>query len=113
MNCWQFSFISFRICREDRSRGIRKDFYLFFVPHKSLLCEKRLKNKGVFGNFSVEEFTCELFPFDNDLMSMEIQYAFKVINLQDQIIKLASCCQSKNFTTSTPLLTKKFLNKGH
>lgn len=68
-----------RICREDRSRGIRKEFHLFFVPYKSLLCEKRLKNKGVFGNFSIEEFTCELFPFDNDLMSMEVESAFKVL----------------------------------
>lgn len=77
------NFFSFRICREDRSRGIRKDFHLFFVPRKSLLCEKRLKNKGVFGNFTIEEFTCELFPFDNDLMSMEIPFAFKELTLEN------------------------------
>lgn len=35
-------------------------------------------NKGVFGNCSIEEFNCELFPFDNDLLSMENEYAFKV-----------------------------------
>lgn len=68
----------FRICKEDRNKAIRKDFHIFFVPHKSLLCEKSLMNKGVFGNCFIEEFSCELFPFDNDLLSMENEYAFKV-----------------------------------
>jgi len=31
-------------CREEESGGhFRKDFHIFFVPRKSLLCEKKLK----------------------------------------------------------------------
>lgn len=53
-----------------------------------------LQNKGVFGNLTfIEELSCDIFPFDNDLLSMELQNAFKVskknnlYNLSVQTIK--------------------------
>ncbi|KAK7871304.1 hypothetical protein R5R35_007577 [Gryllus longicercus] len=59
------------------------EFHLVFVPRKSLLCEKRLKNRGVFGSFmQVQELPCDLFPFDNDLLSMELESAFKEFRLE-------------------------------
>ncbi|EEB20262.1 vacuolar protein sorting 33A, putative [Pediculus humanus corporis] len=71
------------ICKEERNKSIRKDFYIFFVPHKSFLCENRLISRGVFGNCTIEEFDIELFPFDNDLLSMENEYAFKELVLEN------------------------------
>lgn len=69
--------------REEGSRQ-RKEFHLFFVPCKSLLCEKKLQNRGVFGNFTlIEEFPCDLFPFDNDLVSMELNNAFREFYLEN------------------------------
>ncbi|KYQ52859.1 Vacuolar protein sorting-associated protein 33A [Trachymyrmex zeteki] len=47
-----------------------KEFHLFFVPHKSLLCQKKL-------------FKCDLFPFDNDLLSMELSGSFKEFHLEN------------------------------
>ncbi|KAJ8675690.1 hypothetical protein QAD02_011476 [Eretmocerus hayati] len=62
----------------------RKEFHIFFVPRKSLLCEKKLQNRGVFGNFTlVEEFVCDLFPFDNDLVSMELSNAYREFFLEN------------------------------
>ncbi|XP_015433724.1 PREDICTED: vacuolar protein sorting-associated protein 33A [Dufourea novaeangliae] len=62
----------------------RKEFHLFFVPRKSLLCQKKLQNRGVFGNFTlIEEFKCDLFPFDNDLLSMELSGSFKEFHLEN------------------------------
>ena len=29
--------------REEESAGFRKEFHIFFVPRKSLLCERKLK----------------------------------------------------------------------
>nr|XP_002737715.1 PREDICTED: vacuolar protein sorting-associated protein 33A [Saccoglossus kowalevskii] len=56
----------------------RKDFHLFFVPRKSLLCEKRLKELGVYGTFSnVDEYNLDILPFDNDLLSTEMEHSFK------------------------------------
>ncbi|XP_017877001.1 vacuolar protein sorting-associated protein 33A [Ceratina calcarata] len=62
----------------------RKEFHLFFVPRKSLLCQKKLQNRGVFGSFTlIEEFKCDLFPFDNDLLSMELSASFKEFHLEN------------------------------
>ena len=33
--------------REEESGGSRKEFHIFFVPRKSLLCEKRLKVSSI------------------------------------------------------------------
>lgn len=38
---------------------------------------ERLKHKGVFGSVMlIDEFRCQLFPFDSDVVSMEISEAF-------------------------------------
>lgn len=38
-----------------------------------------LQNKGVFGNLTfIEELPSDIYPFDNDLMSMELGNGFKV-----------------------------------
>lgn len=61
-----------------------KEFHIFFVPRKSLLCEKKLQNRGVFGSFTlIEEFPCDLFPFDSDLVSMELNETFKEFFLEN------------------------------
>ncbi|XP_003701819.1 vacuolar protein sorting-associated protein 33A [Megachile rotundata] len=62
----------------------RKEFHLFFVPRKSFLCQKKLQNRGVFGSFTlIEELKCDLFPFDNDLLSMELSGSFKEFHLEN------------------------------
>lgn len=59
--------------------GSKKQFHLFFVPKKSLLCIERLKHKGVFGSVMlVDEFKCQLFPVDSDVVSMEISEAYRL-----------------------------------
>lgn len=58
--------------------GARKELHLYFLPAKSMLCEKHLKIKGVFGSFTnVGEFKCDFFPVDNDLLSMELKDSFR------------------------------------
>ena len=36
-------------CREEELGGFRKEFHIFFVPRKSLLCEKQLKVRHQIG----------------------------------------------------------------
>ncbi|XP_076230818.1 vacuolar protein sorting-associated protein 33A [Calliopsis andreniformis] len=73
----------------------RKEFHLFFVPRKSLLCQKKLQNRGVFGSFTlIEEFKCDLFPFDNDLLSMELCGSFKEFHLENDPTSLYQVAQA-------------------
>lgn len=64
-----------KYCKEN---GLsEKRYHLFFVPNKSFLCENKLKHDGVYGSLTIEEFNCILFPFDSDLLSMEIPEVLK------------------------------------
>lgn len=58
-----------------------KEFHLLFVPRKTHLCEKKLKELGVYGSFknNINEFFLDLIPLDYDLLSMENPELFKVI----------------------------------
>lgn len=68
---------------ERRRRAVKKDFYLYFLPRKSLLCEKQLQSKGVYGSISyIGELRCEFFPVDKDLVSMELKDAFKELHIE-------------------------------
>lgn len=68
---------------EERPGRFRKEFHIFFVPRKSLLCERKLTELGVYGTFTtVGEYGLDLLPFDSDVLSMETDSAFKECYLQ-------------------------------
>ena len=56
--------------------GVKTDFHVLFVPRKSLLCEKRLVQAGVFGSLSCSSLPVYMFPLDTDLLSMELPTAY-------------------------------------
>lgn len=50
-----------------------KQFHLFYVQSKTSLCEKKLMNCGMFGSLQhQEDFKCLLFPYDSDLITLEL-----------------------------------------
>lgn len=56
-----------------------RDFHILFVPRRSMLCEQRLKERGVLGSFiNIDEYILDLIPYDGDLLSMEYESAFRV-----------------------------------
>lgn len=74
---------------EKKNRIYRKNFYLYFLPKKSLLCENQLKSKGVFGSFQIiDDFKCYLFPFEKDLLSMENADVFKELYIEGDLTSL-------------------------
>lgn len=57
--------------------SVKKQYHLFFVPKKSLICQNSLKHNGILGSVNIQEFKCDFFPFDSDLISMEIPEVFR------------------------------------
>jgi hypothetical protein len=52
--------------------GHRSEYHVMFVPNKSLLCEKRLTDRGVFGSFTyLDELAISWFPLESDVISLE------------------------------------------
>ncbi|KAJ6636221.1 Vacuolar protein sorting-associated protein 33A [Pseudolycoriella hygida] len=67
---------------EKRKSKAKKEFHLFFVPKMSMLCEKHLKIRQVYGSFTnVGEFKCEIFPVDSDLLSMEVKDCYRELHI--------------------------------
>lgn len=58
------------------------NFHLFFVPRRSQLCEKHLTIRGVLSSITIQEFPCDIFPFDSDVMSLELQNDFRENTLE-------------------------------
>ena len=64
--------------------GVRVDFHILFVPNKSLLCEKRLEDRGVLGSFAfLDELSISWFPLDSDVVSLERPNIFADFHLKN------------------------------
>lgn len=75
--------------------GPKKQYHLFFVPRKSLLCIKRLEHSGMFGSLiSIEEFKCDFFPFDSDLISMELPEVYSDYYIENDPTSLYHVAQA-------------------
>ncbi|XP_046840595.1 vacuolar protein sorting-associated protein 33A-like [Xenia sp. Carnegie-2017] len=66
----------------EENRTSKKEYTILFVPRKTLLCEKRLQGLGV-SFITLDEYPLNLVPFDNDLLSLEMDGAFKECYLEN------------------------------
>lgn len=61
--------------REEAKKATKDDYeyHILFMPTKSWLCEKILKDENVFDMIkSVHEYRVEIMPIDNDILSMQM-----------------------------------------
>ena len=72
--------VKMSLLRESDSKSEPKECHIIFVPRKSHICEKKLKELGVFGTFkeNLKEFFLDLIPLDYDLLSMENPEIYRV-----------------------------------
>jgi hypothetical protein len=60
----------------------RIEYSLFFVPQRTMLCERVLEEEGVLGDITLGEYAMEWIPFEDDLISMELDNnTWKELNL--------------------------------
>ncbi|XP_074643726.1 vacuolar protein sorting-associated protein 33A-like [Tubulanus polymorphus] len=74
--------IAENILKEEGNTGFnsssRKEYHILFVPRRSLICEKKLKDLNVYSYLNIkEDFCLDLIPFDYDLLSMENETSFR------------------------------------
>lgn len=81
--------IAENILKEEGGRGSNKEYHIFFVPCRSMMCEFRLQELGVYGSFNItDEFDLSLIPFDNDVMSLEQETAFSECYLENDLTSI-------------------------
>ena len=62
--------------------GNEVNFHILFIPNCSLLCEMRLKDRGVYGSFTyINELKLYWYPLDTDVVSMEKKSVFRDYHL--------------------------------
>ena len=62
--------------------GARRSYHLFFVPRRSMVCERVLQEEGVYGLVTVREFGAQMIPLEDDVLSLE-QPCFRELFLDD------------------------------
>eukprot|EP01112_Ceratiomyxa_fruticulosa_P014948 TRINITY_DN4340_c0_g6_i1.p1 TRINITY_DN4340_c0_g6~~TRINITY_DN4340_c0_g6_i1.p1 ORF type:complete len:617 (-),score=127.38 TRINITY_DN4340_c0_g6_i1:93-1943(-) len=62
---------------QHEAEGAKKEYWVFFVPRRTMICERVLEEEGVYGNITVGEYHLDLIPFDEDVLSLELDTAYR------------------------------------
>jgi len=76
--------------RKDRKKGggpgggARKNlhFSVYFTPRKTVICERILEEEGVLGSLQVDEYPLWLIPFEEDVLSLELDSVFHEVSVE-------------------------------
>lgn len=69
-------FISSNI-QNDLSNGLQREYYVYFVPRRTVACEKVLEETNVRNLLTLGEYPFFTLPLDEDVLSFELDFAFK------------------------------------
>ena len=61
-----------QIKRLQKNSSTDHEFSVFWVPRRTLVCNKILEEAGVLGDISVEELPLYFIPLEQDVLSMEL-----------------------------------------
>jgi vacuolar protein sorting-associated protein 33A len=71
-----------------------KKFKIYFVPRKTTICDKLLKELGISKDVTVDEYPLDLIPFDCDVLSMELNSSYKDCYLDGDMSSLSDVARS-------------------
>ncbi|XP_011041061.1 PREDICTED: vacuolar protein-sorting-associated protein 33 homolog isoform X1 [Populus euphratica] len=75
----EFSLMRF-ICshiHNDTSKGLQREYYVYFVPRREVVCEKVLEEEKVHDLVTIGEYPLYMVPLDEDVLSFELDLANK------------------------------------
>ncbi|KAF5467069.1 hypothetical protein F2P56_016934, partial [Juglans regia] len=61
----------------DISKGLQREYHVYFVPRRAVVCEKVLEDEKVHQLMTVGEYPLYIVPFDEDVLSFELDLAYK------------------------------------
>ncbi|KAJ3351599.1 hypothetical protein HDU91_006100, partial [Kappamyces sp. JEL0680] len=67
------------------TNAVLLDHAIFFVPRRTLICDKFLEEEGIFGDVTVGEFHLDLIPFEDDVLSLEMHQTFRSLFVDGDI----------------------------
>lgn len=61
----------------DSSKGLQREYYIYFVPRRAVACEKILEDEKVHHMMTIGECPLYVIPCDEDVLSFELDLAYK------------------------------------
>ncbi|KAJ6357971.1 hypothetical protein OIU78_005744 [Salix suchowensis] len=61
----------------DTSKGLQREYYVYFVPRREVVCEKVLEDEKVHNLVTIGEYPLYMVPLDEDVLSFELDLANK------------------------------------
>ena len=60
-----------------RRQQLGLEFAVFWLPRRTIACERVLQEEGVYSDVAAGELPIDLIPFDADVLSLELDTAFR------------------------------------
>mmetsp|Transcript_14721 Transcript_14721/g.37457 ORF Transcript_14721/g.37457 Transcript_14721/m.37457 type:complete len:683 (-) Transcript_14721:54-2102(-) len=66
----------------------QKDYYVYFLPRRTMVAERALEEHGVYADITIGELPLDLIPFDTDLLSLELGGSYRECFLENDCTSL-------------------------
>ena len=70
---------------------------MFWLPRRTIACERVLQEEGVYGDVAAGELPIDLIPFDADVLSLELDTAFRARGLGCPSVRHSGCPRANQF----------------
>ncbi|KAF1860356.1 hypothetical protein Lal_00037695 [Lupinus albus] len=61
----------------DVSKGLQREYHVYFVPRRTVVCEKVLEEEKLHQMITIGEYPLYIVPMDEDVLSFELDLAYK------------------------------------
>ncbi|MED6122788.1 Vacuolar protein-sorting-associated protein 33 [Stylosanthes scabra] len=61
----------------DESKGLQREYHVYFVPRRTVACEKVLEEEKLHNTVTIAEYPLYIVPMDEDVLSFELDLAYK------------------------------------
>ncbi|XP_059456459.1 vacuolar protein-sorting-associated protein 33 homolog [Corylus avellana] len=61
----------------DISKGLQREYYVYFVPRRAVACEKVLEEENIHHLITIGEYPLYVVPLEEDVLSFELDLAYK------------------------------------
>ncbi|KAK7343872.1 hypothetical protein VNO77_12960 [Canavalia gladiata] len=61
----------------DVSKGLQREYHVYFVPRRTVVCEKVLEEEKLHHTITIGEYPLYIVPMDEDVLSFELDLSYK------------------------------------
>ncbi|XP_057749709.1 vacuolar protein-sorting-associated protein 33 homolog isoform X2 [Arachis stenosperma] len=61
----------------DESKGLQREYHVYFVPRRTVVCEKVLEEEKLHNMVTIGEYPLYIVPMDEDVLSFELDLAYE------------------------------------